>query len=436
MKRSEVEYTSRQGIFHKRLAECVIIGLILFEIIGCKEEGQLPELSTMDVSDITQTTAITGGNITSDEGSSVTSRGVCWGVSSKPTIADSKTSNGKGTGEFYVMVTGLMPDTRYYLRAYASSSEGTGYGNEITFVTLPVELPTLTTSAVTNILSRSAIAGGFISFDGGSDIIARGVCWETSQNPTTLGSKTMDGTGIGGFTSSISDLNPGTLYYLRAYATNDLGTSYGNEISFCTLVESTETVTDIDGNVYHVVTIGTQDWMVENLKVTKYQNGDPIPNVTQLSAWAVLNTGAYCNMLNDANQAVIFGRLYNWYAVDDSRDIAPAGWHVPTDNDWTVLETYLGGASVAGGKMKEQGTVYWCDPNVGATNESGFTARPGGVRSHLYDFIPGCDWGFWWSSTKCTDSTAYNRIIFNNETVINRVDNLIKSGFSVRCIKD
>jgi uncharacterized protein (TIGR02145 family) len=204
----------------------------------------------------------------------------------------------------------------------------------------------------------------------------------------------------------------------------------------CSKEKEDDIIKDIDGNIYTSVTIGTQVWMVENLKVTKYRNGDAIPNVTSLSNWANLTSGGYCNMQNLESQAKVYGRLYNWYAVNDTRSIAPKGWHVPTDEEWTILVNYLGGENIAGGKLKETGTVHWCDPNAGATNSSGFTALPGGIRSYLYDFLEGCDWAFWWSSTSSSDEMAYNRIIFSNEAVINRVDNHKKSGFSVRCIKD
>jgi uncharacterized protein (TIGR02145 family) len=120
---------------------------------------------------------------------------------------------------------------------------------------------------------------------------------------------------------------------------------------------SSGTVTDIDGNVYQTVTLGGQVWMAENLKVTRYRNGDPIPCVNDASAWSGLSTGAYCHYNNDFNNAAIYGRLYNWYAVSDSRNIAPGGWHVPTDTEWQTLVDLLGGSSVAGGKMKTTGTI-------------------------------------------------------------------------------
>jgi uncharacterized protein (TIGR02145 family) len=136
---------------------------------------------------------------------------------------------------------------------------------------------------------------------------------------------------------------------------------------------------DIDGNEYHTVIIGGQEWMVENLRVTPYRNGDPIPNVSDTTSWRALTTGAYCSYDNDPSCSAMYGNLYNWYAVNDFRQIAPEGWHVPTYEEWIVLETHLGGDTIAGGKLKESGTEHWRAPNVGGTNESGFSALPGGT---------------------------------------------------------
>jgi len=141
------------------------------------------------------------------------------------------------------------------------------------------------------------------------------------------------------------------------------------------------TVTDIDGNCYRTVTIGTQVWMAENLKVTHDCNGEAIPNVTDGATWAGLTAGAYCEYNNDVNNVATYGRLNNWYAVADSRNISPAGWHVASDAEWQTLSIFLGGDAIAGGKMKETGTTHWYSPNTGATNESGFSALPGGYRA-------------------------------------------------------
>ena len=189
-----------------------------------------PVLSTADLSAITATTATSGGNITNDGGSPVTARGVCWGKNQNPTTADAKTTDGTGTGSFTSAITGLTPGTAYYFRAYATNNIGTAYGNQVT-ATTTATLSTLTTAAVSAITSSMATSGGNITNDGGAAITARGVCWSTSSNPTTANSKTTDGTGTGSFTSSITGLTPGATYYVKAYATNSIGTAYGNELT-------------------------------------------------------------------------------------------------------------------------------------------------------------------------------------------------------------
>jgi hypothetical protein len=196
--------------------------------------SDLPVLTTIDATSITQTTASSGGNIASEGGASLTSRGVCWSTSPAPTISNSKTNDGTAIGTYISALTGLTPNTTYYVRAYATNSFGTAYGNEDTFITRAFTVPDLTTTAITNLLLTTASSGGNITYNGGSSVTARGVCWSTTTAPTVSNSKTSDGTGIGSFTSSIAALTPGTTYYIRAYATNTTGTGYGNELSFQT----------------------------------------------------------------------------------------------------------------------------------------------------------------------------------------------------------
>jgi uncharacterized protein (TIGR02145 family) len=180
--------------------------------------------------------------------------------------------------------------------------------------------------------------------------------------------------------------------------------------------------------------------MSENLRTTKYRNGDTIPNITDENKWSVLTTGAYCNYYNDSIYSDIYGRLYNWFTVTDSRNIAPAGWHVPTNAEWTELINYLGGESVAGGKLKETGTAHWLGPNKGATNETGFTALPGGLKIMNNISSPfaglGSD-GSWWSIEKSSLIGAWGVDIryYENDARLMQ-DFPVNYGFSVRCIKD
>jgi uncharacterized protein (TIGR02145 family) len=207
------------------------------------------------------------------------------------------------------------------------------------------------------------------------------------------------------------------------------------------------TVTDYDGNVYQTVLIGDQCWMMENLKVTHYRNGDPIPQVTDDGAWSGLTSGAYCNYNNDEDTVATYGRLYNWYAVDDSRNIAPAGWHVPTDEEWKQLEMYLGMSQAQadaegwrgtdeGGKLKESGTTHWNPPNEGATNESDFTALPGGNRFDDGSFYGMGFEAYFWSSTEDYSYDAWNRNLYFYYSQVCRSYYDKVYGFSVRCVRD
>jgi len=199
------------------------------------------------------------------------------------------------------------------------------------------------------------------------------------------------------------------------------------------------TVTDIDGNTYKTITIGTQTWMAENLRTSKYRNGEDIPEVTSNAAWIALVTDAYCNYANDQDldKLATFGRLYNWFAVTDPRNIAPEGWHVATETEWANLATYLGGNTVAGGKLKETGNAHWNSPNTGANNSSGFTSLPSGRREYTDGkFINSGYNGFWWTSSPYNpDYSWYYQLNYDFSNII--AANFHKQyGFSVRCVKD
>ena len=286
-------------------------------------------------------------------------------------------------------------------------------------------VPTVSaTTEVSSITLSTAISGGTINSSGGATITVSGLVWGVNTNPTiALPTKTTDGTASGTFSSSISGLEEGTTYYVRAYATNSVGTSYGPQISFTSLIF-----------VESSVVIGTQTWKNKNLEVSTYRNGDQIPQVTDPAVWRALTTGAWCYFNNDPANGTIYGKLYNWYAVNDSRGLAPSGWHIPTDAEFITLTNYLGGSTLAGGKMKFVGTTRWITPNTDATNESGFRALPGGFRYYESSFLQKGVRALFWTATASGDAVFYN--IYNNSGSLTRGTEGKVDGFSVRIVQD
>jgi uncharacterized protein (TIGR02145 family) len=233
----------------------------------------------------------------------------------------------------------------------------------------------------------------------------------------------------------VTTLAPYTKYKFCAYAINKAGISYGTVISFKT---PGPTVKDYDGNVYQTVKIGSQIWMVGNLKVTHYNNGDVIPNVTDQTAWNGLTTGALCAYDNDQTNVKTYGYLYNYYVISDPRGICPAGWHVPSLAEWETLSQSCGGDAVAGGALKEAGTTHWSAPNTGATNSSGFTALPAGERISGFNALG--DGEGWWSTTQFMGMpTTNNATVVYNDNIrfdVSTGGADYPNGLSIRLIKN
>ena len=274
---------------------------------------ELPTVTTADVTDITQTTAVSGGNVTDDGGAAVTARGVCWSKDPNPTIDNSFISNGNGTGSFTIEISGLTSATTYYIRAYATNSEGTSYGEQKMFTTLQyIQLPTVTTTVVTNVTSTGATSGGNVTDDGGAAVTARGVCWSTSPDPTIDDNKTTDGNGTGAFTSQLTNLTHSTTYYIRAYATNSEGTSYGEQKYFSTLSDGM-----INGHQY--VDLGLSSglkWATCNV------GADSPEDYGNYYAWGETETKAEYTQDN----SVTFGQQLNDISGNAQYDAATANW--------------------------------------------------------------------------------------------------------------
>jgi uncharacterized protein (TIGR02145 family) len=427
--------------------------------------ANLPEVSTSSVTNITSSSATCSGNVISNGGDIITARGICWSTSQNPSLNDSHTSEGTGIGYFSSNITGLTAGTTYYVRAYATNSAGTAYGQQTSFTAL--DLPVVSTGTVTNITVSTATCGGQVIGTGGSNVTARGVCWSTSQNPTINNSHTSDGSDIGSFTSHIVGLSPNTTYYVRAYATNSVGTAYGEERYFATASSATsgpfycgiDSVTDYDGNVYHTVEIGQQCWMKENLRTTHYTDGIAIPIDTIHSSTVAYRYTPY----GDSLLVLTYGYLYNWTAVmhgeptsssnpSEVQGICPTGWHVPSDAEWMELTDYMGTQPAYTSNCNDDylakalsDTEGWYitqnlsnrftpgfDPTT--NNTSGFSAQPAGAFNYSYE--PSGYFAYFWSATECNESNALFRLIqFDSEHMETFCHNK-EYGKSVRCLLD
>ena len=569
-----------------KLVPVILTTLLLY---SCEKKPTNPVLTTTAVTNVTTTTAVSGGEITDDGGATIIAKGVCWNVSDKPTIENNKSAESSTSGSFASNLSQLAPGTSYYVRAYATNSAGTSYGESVTFKTLG-DKPAFQANSVSNITINSATLKGTVnpnllsttvSFEWGTSIsygntiivtespisvstssdvsvdltgLTPGTTYHfrinatndlgitnsddmqfttlgqvpaiTNQNSSevTVNASTITGsvnpnylsttvsiewgTSINygntvsyaqnpltgstpiSISSTLTGLTSGTTYHFRISATNALGTSKGNDLTFLTLggvplaqpktaanlqytsatirgsvnpnyfsttvsfewgtttsygntidaapgtltgkdlsdvsadlsgltqgtiyhfrIKATNElgttnsadqvfttlapVTDIDGNIYNIRTIDTLVWMTENLNTSHYSNGDPIPVETDSLIWNHLTTGAYCDYDNTSANSTIYGKLYNWYALNDNRELCPTGWHTATPLDWGALLEFAGWDSNTGGKLKETGTSHWNSPNTGATNEYGFTALPGGYR-YPQGFMNINLTGAWW----------------------------------------
>ena len=411
---------------------------IMVLVQGCKK-ATVSELTTTAISEVTLTTAVSGGKITSDGGEDILQKGVCWSTTQSPTIASSITNDGNGSTAYTSNLIDLTAGTPYYVRAYATNSVGTAYGNEVTFATHEITGAVLNTTEVTTVTSVSAVAGGNITDAGGGTITARGICWGTSPNPTITDNKTTSGTGPGIFTGTLTELTDGTTYYYRAYATNNSGTTYGQELHFIT------PVTDIEGNIYKTVIIDTEVWMAENLKVTKFNDNVDITLVSDAAEWIGLTNPGFCWYNNDPDfNKPVYGALYNWYAAS-SANICPTGWHAATNDEYDAMEVSLGLAQADiniwgwrgtdhGSKMKN--TTGWNSGENG-TNTSGFSALPGGYRFYNDGQYNGQNTlGYWWTATEHDADRGWYRRLDGNNTAVYKASTDKRAGKAIRCVKD
>jgi uncharacterized protein (TIGR02145 family) len=420
-----------------RVPTLILIIFSVFFIQTCRKD-EVPVVRTIDVTEISTFTAISGGDVINEGSSSVFKKGVCWDIYPSPDISDKTFYNGDETDKFECYLSGLSSGTTYFIRAFATNSKGTGYGNELTFTTLTDQKPTVETLPATNPSLTSVVLNGKVDANGFETTVS----FEYGETTGYGSSLTID--KVYSFNHDIniilSGLTKSTTYHFRIMAVSVIGTSYGSDASFTTLDSAAPpinfnqnltygSVADIEGNIYKTIKIGTQTWMAENLKATRYNDSTLLTNTYPVCVWYNDDSAAF---------KAVYGGLYTWPYIDRSsngdKNVCPTGWHIPSDEDWTTLTDYLGGENVAAGKLKEAGSSHWAVPNGGATNESGFTALPGGFFGG--DASLG-NIGFWWSSSLNTEihpSNVWIRIMYYQSGFMTRT--YTKGGFSIRCIKD
>jgi uncharacterized protein (TIGR02145 family) len=410
-------------------------------------QKKLPTVTTKPIVNITTKSAASGGEIVDNGNDPIIKSGIVYSVNSNPTLDNGTVVNATSNEvSFQIDISNLQPNTTYNLRAFAANTVGVSYGSNVTFKT-GQNILTIITKPITFDRVNSILSGGDITSS--TPILGRGICISTLPNASTPA--TSDGAGDGSYISR-SPTKIGTTYYIRAYAYDASNTIvYGNEIQYTTLsafFTNGNGVKDYDGNNYPTFKINNQEWMQKNLDVSHFRNGDVIPQVQDDVAWFNAKTPAWCYYENKTANGVIFGKLYNHYAVEDPRGLAPAGWHIPTIAEYTKLLDFLGlsGTNFLGGSLKETGSSHWESPNEGATNISGFTALPGGIRQYtvdnnnnpvsaIFDVKGRAAW-FWCSDFIQAD--LYRAISMENSYNSNSHISFgaARMGLSIRCIKD
>ena len=422
----------------------VLIGILLMFFNACKKENNetIPSLTTSTVTDINSTTATCGGNITDNGGSEITARGVCWNTTGTPTILDKSTSDGTGTGTFTSSLNGLTQNTTYYVRAYATNSKGTGYGNQVNFtIESEVTLPTVHTSLATNITQTTVTLNAYITSDGGAEITQRGFYWSKSNTEPNINDNvvTVNDTASN-FSTTLTLLQPDATYYFTAFASNSAGTSSSYPLNFTTYGSFTD---PRDGKNYNTITIGGQSWLAENLAF--------LPDVSPPWEESYIDSLFYVygyegTSVSEAKAGInyqTYGALYNWPAA---RASCPPGWHLPTDDDWKQLEMAIGMRQIQadstdfrgtdeGKKIKATSGWFY---NGNGTNETGFSALPAGYRNHLNSFYGVELTGLWWSDTEyigTSGSLAWCRGLTYSNAMIKRFYDWKERGYSIRCVK-
>jgi uncharacterized protein (TIGR02145 family) len=349
-----------------------------------------------------------------------------------------------------IVLTNLNLNTTYYWYVSSSLQGYSGCSTPISsFRTVPdLNLPYVVTAPVFTHLNTPPRVGGKVWYDGSSKVSECVIYFGLYPNPDIGGTKFQIGNESGLFSDLLSGLNSNTTYFVKTYATNSSGTVLGPEVTFTSGQASDyKSIKDLDGNKYYIVSIGNQVWMAENLKATRFNDGTLFPNITDDFAWETLNTPAYCWYNNNQGFKSTYGALYNWYTIDTAsnghRNVCPAGWHIPSDAEWIILVTNLGGEAGSGIKLKEAGEFYWYPSTNMGDNTSDFSALPGGKRSEKpVSTFDGTSTPFfyigsiaaWWSNTSTL--TDHELEVTVDKSSADKYSSQKNGGYSIRCIKD
>jgi uncharacterized protein (TIGR02145 family) len=425
-------------------------------LIGCDKDiltlpvgkGNYINITTSEINSITANSAKCNFIVSDLNSETVTEQGICWDITKSPTTSSKKVSVPLGTGSFTAVLTNLVPNQTYYLRPYIKTKIGLiMYGDEKYFITKNLSLAILGNLNVPTITANGAKIEGNILNDGASSLKELGIIYSDKPNPTISENIILLDPKSSEFSFSLSGLNENSTFYLRPYAINSVGLSYGNTIQIKTLSFNEKGnmsyINDLEGNVYKTVNIDQKIWMGDNLNTSKFSNGDIINNVKDRTSWTNLKTPAWCNYGNDDNLGIKLGKLYNWFSVNDSRNICPSNWHVASDDEWTSLINLLGGDNIAGGPLKETGFTTWSSPNKGATNSSGLNIKSNGYRNfeitqytdqNLFSALG--SYGTFWTSSSFDQTNSWHRYFYWGETAVNRGTSNKINGLAIRCIKN